>query len=109
MIDFGHITSGDPAVDLSVAWMLLPARWHGAFREAYRAASAGVGGVGVIDDGMWVRARGWALSMAVGFLMHCADNPQLFGVGRRTLRAVLAEMSGATPIPPPRKLSLPGS
>jgi aminoglycoside phosphotransferase (APT) family kinase protein len=108
VIDFGHITSGDPAVDLSVAWMLLPVRWHGAFREAYEAASASVAGVGVIDDGLWTRARGWALSLAVVFLAYCADNPQLFGVGRRTLHAVLAEVSGGDPIPR-REAELPAS
>lgn len=89
VIDFGHITSGDPAVDLSVAWMLLPLRCHGAFREAYEAASASVGGPGVIDEGLWARARGWALSFAVGYIAHCADNPQLLRIGRRTLRSVL--------------------
>jgi aminoglycoside phosphotransferase (APT) family kinase protein len=30
VIDFGDITSGDPATDLSVAWMLLPAECHDA-------------------------------------------------------------------------------
>ncbi|MGE5290350.1 MAG: hypothetical protein ACM3ML_24820 [Micromonosporaceae bacterium] len=30
-IDFGDITSGDPATDLSVAWMLLPTECHHAF------------------------------------------------------------------------------
>jgi aminoglycoside phosphotransferase (APT) family kinase protein len=87
VIDFGHITSGDPAVDLSVAWMLLPVRWLGAFRQAYETA-----GAGVIDDALWTRARGWALSIAVGLLAHPADNPRLSGVVRRTLRAVLAEI-----------------
>jgi orotidine-5'-phosphate decarboxylase len=38
VIDFGDITSGDPAADLSVAWMLLPLPCHHAFRLAYRSA-----------------------------------------------------------------------
>jgi aminoglycoside phosphotransferase (APT) family kinase protein len=86
VIDFGDITAGDPAADLSVAWMLLPPRWHGAFRTAYGAA-----GNGVIDEPMWTRARGWAAGLGVMFLAHSADNPQLHAVGRRTVRAALAD------------------
>ena len=40
VIDFGDITSGDPAADLSVAWMLLPAAYHYVFQNAYRVAAA---------------------------------------------------------------------
>ncbi|MCW2935362.1 MAG: putative kinase, aminoglycoside phosphotransferase family [Actinomycetia bacterium] len=79
IIDFGDITAGDPAPDLSVAWMLLPPRWHDAFRVAY-------GGVG---DDLWRRARGWALALGVVFLAHSADNPQIHGIGRRTVAAIL--------------------
>jgi len=86
VIDFGDITAGDPASDLAVAWMLLPLGSHGAFREAYRDA----GGGGDDDDALWRRARGWALSLAVVFLAHSADNPRLLWVGRRALDAVLA-------------------
>jgi hypothetical protein len=35
-------------------------------------------------------ARGWALNLALAFLAHSADNPQIRSVGRRTLRAVLS-------------------
>jgi aminoglycoside phosphotransferase (APT) family kinase protein len=88
VIDFGDITSGDPAVDLAVAWMLLPLSWHDAFRAAYAAARAGVAG-GAIDDGLWLRARGWALNFGIVYLAHSADNPQLLAVGRRTLERIL--------------------
>lgn len=67
-----------------MAWMLLPARLHGAFLRAYQAA-----GGPPVDDALWARARGWALDLGVVFLAHSADNPQLLSVGRRTLRAVL--------------------
>ena len=41
VIDFGDITAGDPADDLSVAWMLLPPDCHGASgRPTRRPASA---------------------------------------------------------------------
>jgi aminoglycoside phosphotransferase (APT) family kinase protein len=84
VIDFGDITAGDPAADLSVAWMLLPARWHGVFRSAYEDV-----GNGNIDDAMWTRARGWAAGLGIMFLAHSADNPQLHDVGSRTVRAAL--------------------
>jgi aminoglycoside phosphotransferase (APT) family kinase protein len=85
IIDFGDITAGDPAADLSVAWMLLPIELHGAFRDAYQAA-----GAPAADDALWRRARGWALNLALAFLAHSADNPLIHGIGDRTLRAVLA-------------------
>lgn len=81
VIDFGDITSGDPAADLAVAWMLLPAEWHETFRSAYEAA----GGLGASDDAVWRRARGWALNLGLVYLAYSADNPQLLEVGRRTL------------------------
>ena len=81
IIDFGDITAGDPAADLSVAWMMLPLDVHQAYRSAYGGA----------DEDLWRRARGWALGQAVMFLAHSADNPQLRRVGRRTLAAVLSD------------------
>ena len=88
IIDFGDITAGDPAADLSVAWMLLPADRSGAFREAYQAHQAA--GAVPADGELWRRARGWALNLALAFLAHSADNPLIHGIGDRTLRAVLA-------------------
>jgi aminoglycoside phosphotransferase (APT) family kinase protein len=86
VIDFGDITAGDPASDLSLVWMLLPAGCHDAFRAAYAAA-----GSGAITGTTWARGRGWALNLAIVFLAWSADNPGLQAVGRRTLDAVLAE------------------
>jgi aminoglycoside phosphotransferase (APT) family kinase protein len=85
VVDFGDLTSGDPAADLSAAWTLLPpASGREAFREAYVAA----GGPGA-DDDTWIRARGWALALSLVFLAHSADNPMLAGIGRRTMDAVI--------------------
>jgi len=85
VIDFGDITAGDPASDLSVAWMLLPPGCHASFWSAYQAAGGGV------EDALRARARGWALNLAIVFLAHSDDNPVLRQVGRRTLRAVLED------------------
>jgi aminoglycoside phosphotransferase (APT) family kinase protein len=86
VIDFGDITSGDPATDLSVAWMLLPAACRDVLRHAYGAAGGQQAGAA-----LWARARGWALALALVYLAHSADDPLLAGVGSRTLAAVLAE------------------
>jgi aminoglycoside phosphotransferase (APT) family kinase protein len=80
VIDFGDLTRGDPATDLSVAWMLLPAAEREVFRQAYARA----------DDDTWARARGWALSLALVFLTFSADNPLIAGIGQRTLSELLA-------------------
>ena len=91
VIDFGDITAGDPACDLSVAWMLLPLSCHASFWSAYQAAG---GAGGRVDDALRARARGWALNFAIVFLAHSEDNPVLLEVGRRTLSTVLEDQRG---------------
>jgi aminoglycoside phosphotransferase (APT) family kinase protein len=88
VIDFGDITAGDPASDLSVAWMLLPPGCHASFWSAYQAAGGRAG------DALRIRARGWALNLALVFLAHSEDNPVLLEVGRRTLCTVLGNQRG---------------
>ena len=82
VIDFGDVTSGDPATDLAVAWTLLPSPERARFRAT----------AGEIDDETWARARGWALTMAIAYLASSADNPLMDRIGRRTLAAVLADV-----------------
>jgi aminoglycoside phosphotransferase (APT) family kinase protein len=106
VIDFGDITAGDPASDLSVAWMLLPPGCHASFWSAYQTAGSAGGsraswgswaswGSRVrVDDALRARARGWALNLAIVFLAHSQDNPVLLEVGRRTLRTVLEDRPG---------------
>ena len=88
VIDFGDITAGDPAGDLSVAWMLLPPGCHARFWSAYQAAG------GRVDDALRARAKGWALNLAIVFLAHSEDHPVLRTVGRRTLSTVLEDQHG---------------
>jgi aminoglycoside phosphotransferase (APT) family kinase protein len=85
VIDFGDVTSGDPAGDLSIAWMLLPAEDHKAFQDAYRATATYR-----VDDACWARAKGWALTMSLVYLANSADNALIASIGQRTLSAVLA-------------------
>lgn len=79
IIDFGDITSGDPATDLAVAWMLFPP----TERQVFRAAAA-------IDDHTWRRAAGWALNLSLAYLTS-DDSTSMPHIGRTTLRAVLDE------------------
>ncbi|MET0460245.1 MAG: phosphotransferase, partial [Ilumatobacteraceae bacterium] len=84
VVDFGDICAGDPASDLSVAWMVVPAADRPAFREAAGAWRA-------IDDATWRRAWGWALVLGIAFLAGSDDNPVTASIGRRTLAAALAD------------------
>lgn len=81
VIDFGGISVGDPACDLTIAWTL----FSGESREAFRAALP-------LDAATWTRGRGWALWKA---LMTVAgsfgSDPVKTGEARRVLREVLAD------------------
>jgi len=86
VIDFGDVTSGDPAVDLAVAWMMgWPSPARGAFRMILDARSPWM------DEATWTRARGWALALGVAYLAHSLDNPIMSTSGERTIAAVLTE------------------
>ncbi|WBO68177.1 aminoglycoside phosphotransferase family protein [Streptomyces camelliae] len=81
VIDFGCAGVGDPAVDLIVAWNLLPASARDAFREAVGA-----------DDAQWARGRGWALSISLIQLpYYWATNPALAENSRHVIAEILAE------------------
>ncbi|QNP57539.1 aminoglycoside phosphotransferase family protein [Tessaracoccus defluvii] len=83
VIDFGDLTSGDPAVDLAVAWML----FDGDDRARFRGAA---GGGTAVDDDTWARARLWELHFALLYLLHSADNERFARMGHRLLDAVLS-------------------
>jgi len=85
VIDFGDLTAGDPATDLSIAWTLLPRAARSTFRETAGGAS------GPIDDDTWLRARAWALLFGVIFLTTSPEDGQMGALGRATIDAVLAD------------------
>jgi aminoglycoside phosphotransferase (APT) family kinase protein len=66
VIDFGEMCAGDPATDLSAAWILLPAGAASRFFDAY----------GHADDATIARARGWAVLRAVN-LIEIGQNGRL--------------------------------
>lgn len=58
VLDFGDMCVGDPATDLSAAWLLLPAGCATRFFEASAHT----------DDATVRRARGWAVLRAIGLV-----------------------------------------
>lgn len=58
VIDFGHMCAGDPATDLSAAWILLPTGAAKRFFDAYQHA----------DEATITRARGWAVRRTLGLI-----------------------------------------
>lgn len=80
VIDFGDITAGDPATDLAVAWSVLDPPHHAVFRRAADSAAR------PIDDALWRRAEGWAVSVGLAILAHSADSPAMEAMARRMLR-----------------------
>lgn len=79
VIDFSGTGVGDPANDLRIAWNLLPA----SARHVLRAD---------VDDAVWARGRGYALSQALVQLPYYhRTNPGLAANARHTIGAVLAD------------------
>ena len=84
VIDFGLLGVGDPACDLTAAWMWLSAETRPVFRTALG-----------VDDAAWTRGRGWALYAGVIALdYYRATNPVLSATCRRAIREVPADISG---------------
>jgi aminoglycoside phosphotransferase (APT) family kinase protein len=80
VIDFGDLTSGDPATDLSVLWML-----PRSIRTRFTAWE------GDEPDALRMRARGWALALGAAYLTHSRDDAAMAALGRRTIAAALNE------------------
>ena len=83
VIDFTDLTSGDPATDLSIAWMV-PGVDPTELFTAY----------GNSDASLVSRSRGWALALGVTYIEHGADNETMTEVGRNTLRNLISEAQG---------------
>lgn len=89
VVDWGDVTSGDPATDLAVAWLVLDAA---ARRRLWERLSAG-GHPWAVDPAAHSRARAWALTMATAMAEHAAP-----GTGHHALATgALAEILGLEP------------
>jgi aminoglycoside phosphotransferase (APT) family kinase protein len=82
VIDWALVGVGDPACDVMVAWKLHSLAARDAFREALPT-----------DDATWERARGWAVSQAVGALAYYTpeNNPSLYREAENWFALVLAD------------------
>lgn len=61
ILDFGDLTSGDPAVDLRVLWLALDTEQRDECLQVWAAA----GVEGRYGPAIWNRAKGWAASFAL--------------------------------------------
>lgn len=84
VIDFGDVAAGDPATDLSVMWMLLPASVRPILCESARSE------FDPIDDHTLLRARGWALALGLAYLADSRDDDAMGALGLATVKAALA-------------------
>ena len=80
VIDFGDLTSGDPATDLAVLWMLPP-----SIRTRFNAW------MGADVDALQMRTRGWALALGLAYLAHSRDDAAMASLGQSTVNVVLNE------------------
>ncbi|BDZ43383.1 aminoglycoside phosphotransferase [Paraoerskovia sediminicola] len=84
VIDFGDLTSGDPATDLGTAWLTFDDVGRREFRQALGVERSP-------DDATWLRARGWAVVLGSALLAHSDDTPAHREVGLHALRSVLSD------------------
>ncbi len=80
VVDWGDITAGDPACDLAVFWRMFDASSRDLALQSWGA-----------DRSSKVRARGWAIAIALVLLTNSADRPLYLALGHRSIDAVLAE------------------
>lgn len=78
IIDFGDLTSGDPATDLGSAWMFFDRPQRLRLRQLL-----------AVDDATWDRARGWALSVSLAIAENSDDNPRYQAMSERTLDRII--------------------
>ncbi|HET8930227.1 MAG TPA: phosphotransferase [Acidimicrobiales bacterium] len=84
-IDFGDVTAGDRATDLSVAWPMFPD--DDRVRSTFRTVA---GTHRAIDDATWTRARAWSIALGVAYLQGAFTTPERTEIASRGLAAALA-------------------
>jgi aminoglycoside phosphotransferase (APT) family kinase protein len=80
VLDFGDLTSGDPASDLATAWLTFDPEGRARFRDAVD-----------YDADTWRRARGWVVLLAGAFLANSADTPAMLAIGTHGIEQVLLD------------------
>jgi aminoglycoside phosphotransferase (APT) family kinase protein len=82
VIDFGDVTSGDPASDLGMAWLTFDAAGRARFRAVIDAEARDGRGW---DAGMWRRAQGWAVLFTSICFAYPDTHPIMVGVGEHAV------------------------
>ena len=85
VIDFADLAAGDPATDLSIAWLLLPPCARQTFFTSAREE------FDPLDDHTLMRARGWALALGLAYLANSRDNEAMSALGRATIDNALSD------------------
>ena len=85
VIDWGTCGVGDPAIETIIAWSHFPPDARGAYRDALG-----------IDDAMWERGKGWALTGVIGIPYYRDTNPTLVADKIPAIEAVLADQERRT-------------
>ncbi|WP_430646785.1 aminoglycoside phosphotransferase family protein [Agromyces sp. GXS1127] len=84
LLDFGDLTSGDPATDLAAAWLVFDADGRARFRRRVEELRS-------TDAADWARARGWALAMGSAIVDTVGVGGPIGRVGAHALREVPAD------------------
>ncbi|MFF1541368.1 phosphotransferase [Microbacterium sp. NPDC058269] len=84
LIDFGDVTSGDPAYDLAIGWLAFDGEGRHVFRRATGRR---------YDEATWVRARAWAAAVAITLCHSSDDRADLRALGDQTAVELRERMS----------------
>ncbi|HBX80641.1 MAG TPA: aminoglycoside phosphotransferase [Propionibacteriaceae bacterium] len=87
VIDWGDITSGDPACDLAVGWLMFDEAGRRRFTERGAPNPA-------YDADIWTRAKAWGLYFGLFFAEQADDMPRLQRIGEDALARLLDEPLG---------------
>ncbi|MFF2372107.1 aminoglycoside phosphotransferase family protein [Agromyces sp. NPDC058110] len=85
VIDFGDLTSGDPATDLATAWLTFGPRGRERFVRRVEELVA-------VDAATWERARGWALVVATAVVDATDAGTPLARAAVGVLEGITAEL-----------------
>jgi aminoglycoside phosphotransferase (APT) family kinase protein len=83
VVDFGDVTSGDPATDLSAAWLHFTPAGRAEFRARYEDRHE-------TDAASWVRARAWAVSIGTAAFAASDGTGLMAQMGREAIEQVLS-------------------
>lgn len=78
LIDFGDVTSGDPASDLATAWWSLDSTGRNTFVDLINTS-------GRYDPAVWTRARAWAASFTTAVATDAQSRDQFAPIVDHTL------------------------